>query len=267
MRNGNLFSVNASDFDTIQSAIDAAQDLAATNSDLSSSGVGVELPSGGDFSNEIPVIRGNVSLFTKGGFSATIGGLYILPSAVDQGPKNMLVSGIWTPGTIYIKNQTANDSGIFYPDMGKWDILLEGCTYTSMIAENICNVELRQCNGFGDQSFSNCPSVAMYNSIMSEGTTTFSGDSQLANQCSNLDNEEYALNTYNSFFENLNIVTADGSAFPAVHRPNMSNKIVEQRTIVNANDPGMPGEIAADSNYVYLCIAVNTWVKAAHSTW
>ncbi len=35
----------------------------------------------------------------------------------------------------------------------------------------------------------------------------------------------------------------------------------------NANDPGLPGQIACDSAWFYLCVAAGTWVRAALATW
>jgi hypothetical protein len=34
-----------------------------------------------------------------------------------------------------------------------------------------------------------------------------------------------------------------------------------------ASDAGREGEIRYDANYVYVCIAANTWKRAALSTW
>jgi hypothetical protein len=36
---------------------------------------------------------------------------------------------------------------------------------------------------------------------------------------------------------------------------------------INATDPGTAGQYSADSNYVYICIATNTWVRAAVHSW
>jgi len=36
---------------------------------------------------------------------------------------------------------------------------------------------------------------------------------------------------------------------------------------VTASDPGLPGQIAWGPSYVYVCIALNTWKRAALSTW
>jgi uncharacterized protein YlzI (FlbEa/FlbD family) len=43
--------------------------------------------------------------------------------------------------------------------------------------------------------------------------------------------------------------------------------IATKKTITNATDPGTAGDICYDSNYIYVCVATNTWVRAAISTW
>lgn len=35
----------------------------------------------------------------------------------------------------------------------------------------------------------------------------------------------------------------------------------------NANDPGVAGTVTWDSNYIYVCVATNTWKRAALATW
>ena len=39
------------------------------------------------------------------------------------------------------------------------------------------------------------------------------------------------------------------------------------RTITNSNDNGEQGEICWDSNYIYICVANNTWKRVAIGTW
>ncbi|QBQ74980.1 structural protein [Cyanophage S-RIM4] len=34
-----------------------------------------------------------------------------------------------------------------------------------------------------------------------------------------------------------------------------------------ATDPGTAGDIRYDANYIYICVAANTWQRAAHATW
>lgn len=34
-----------------------------------------------------------------------------------------------------------------------------------------------------------------------------------------------------------------------------------------ATSPGAVGQIAKDANYIYICVAINTWKRAALSTW
>lgn len=40
-----------------------------------------------------------------------------------------------------------------------------------------------------------------------------------------------------------------------------------ERTITNANDPGVKGTICWDSSYIYLCVATDTWKRVAVATW
>lgn len=39
------------------------------------------------------------------------------------------------------------------------------------------------------------------------------------------------------------------------------------KTITNATDPGRPGQICYDSDYIYICIASDTWMRTGISTW
>lgn len=39
------------------------------------------------------------------------------------------------------------------------------------------------------------------------------------------------------------------------------------KTPASASDSGYAGEICWDSNFLYLCIATDTWRRIAHSTW
>jgi hypothetical protein len=35
----------------------------------------------------------------------------------------------------------------------------------------------------------------------------------------------------------------------------------------NSNDPGVPGQIAGDANFMYFCVGPNTWKRTLLSTW
>ena len=39
------------------------------------------------------------------------------------------------------------------------------------------------------------------------------------------------------------------------------------RTIANATDTGIAGEVCWDSNYLYVCIGTDTWKRVALTTW
>lgn len=40
-----------------------------------------------------------------------------------------------------------------------------------------------------------------------------------------------------------------------------------ERTIANATDQGTKGEICWDANYIYICVATDTWKRVAIATW
>ena len=42
---------------------------------------------------------------------------------------------------------------------------------------------------------------------------------------------------------------------------------VTPRTITASNDAGLPGEICWDADYIYICVANDTWKRGALSTW
>jgi len=43
--------------------------------------------------------------------------------------------------------------------------------------------------------------------------------------------------------------------------------IAIQKTPASATDTGTKGDIVHDANYIYVCTATDTWVRAALSTW
>jgi len=44
-------------------------------------------------------------------------------------------------------------------------------------------------------------------------------------------------------------------------------RLRDPSTPANASHPGVPGEIRWDADYIYICVGVDTWKKAAISTW
>ena len=44
-------------------------------------------------------------------------------------------------------------------------------------------------------------------------------------------------------------------------------RIDTSRTITNSTDAGYVGEICWDNTYIYVCVATNTWKRAAMLTW
>lgn len=56
-------------------------------------------------------------------------------------------------------------------------------------------------------------------------------------------------------------------------RPTQQIEIMNERTVglvdapETSSSPGVPGDIAWDADYLYLCIALNTWVRVSLETW
>jgi hypothetical protein len=44
-------------------------------------------------------------------------------------------------------------------------------------------------------------------------------------------------------------------------------RLALQRTPASASDAGYVGEICYDTDYIYVCVATDTWKRAAISTW
>lgn len=49
--------------------------------------------------------------------------------------------------------------------------------------------------------------------------------------------------------------------------PGNNLRIATSRTIASATAAGSAGEIAWDANFIYICVATNTWRRTAHATW
>lgn len=44
-------------------------------------------------------------------------------------------------------------------------------------------------------------------------------------------------------------------------------RVRQSKTPASASDTGNAGDICWDANYIYICIASNTWRRIAHSSW
>lgn len=44
-------------------------------------------------------------------------------------------------------------------------------------------------------------------------------------------------------------------------------RIAQQRTPASSADTGIQGEVCVDANFIYVCTATNTWVRASLSSW
>jgi hypothetical protein len=59
----------------------------------------------------------------------------------------------------------------------------------------------------------------------------------------------------------------DGTTTSTLIVSGQNVRLVTQRTITNATDTGVKGDICHDSNYIYVCVATNTWKRVLISTW
>lgn len=67
------------------------------------------------------------------------------------------------------------------------------------------------------------------------------------------------------------LVLRDPSGTPSVRTVNANifaaNLIISNTVPATASSNGVAGIIARDTNYIYVCVANNTWKRAALSTW
>lgn len=87
-----------------------------------------------------------------------------------------------------------------------------------------------------------------------------------------IDNDEFMNAIRNEQIEVSDGVTTstgeDGARiFGSLHGVGNSLFIDHACTITSATAAGVPGRICWDSNYIYICVAANTWKRAALSTW
>ena len=66
------------------------------------------------------------------------------------------------------------------------------------------------------------------------------------------------------------VVLKDPSGSPSnrvITKKNFANTIITNAAPTAANSAGTAGQTAYDGSYFYVCVAANTWVRAALSTW
>ena len=59
----------------------------------------------------------------------------------------------------------------------------------------------------------------------------------------------------------------DTSQWVDCNPPLTQDRIASSSAPSSATDNGTPGDIRYDSSYVYICISLNTWKRAALTTW
>lgn len=67
------------------------------------------------------------------------------------------------------------------------------------------------------------------------------------------------------------LVLRDPSGAPSVRTVNVgtfaANLVLSNTVPANASSNGVAGTVSRDTNYIYVCVANNTWKRAALSTW
>lgn len=95
------------------------------------------------------------------------------------------------------------------------------------------------------------PFVRMYSSAAVAGTLSVT----------NIDSEDSSEITIDPPVKLLSDLTVENGSVAG------SIRITNTSTPGSATDPGQTGEIRWDSNYIYVCIATDTWKRVAISTW
>jgi len=78
---------------------------------------------------------------------------------------------------------------------------------------------------------------------------------------------EFTLTQENEFKLLARSVVDSTLQSPALDIDSMSIRIREEGTPSSASDVGMKGEIRWDTNYLYICVATDTWKRVALSSW
>jgi len=67
------------------------------------------------------------------------------------------------------------------------------------------------------------------------------------------------------------LILRSPSSSPSVRTINVStfaaNLQLSTSVPANSSSTGLPGTVAYDANYLYICVGTNTWKRAALSTW
>ena len=100
------------------------------------------------------------------------------------------------------------------------------------------------------------------------GFTIISGDDQLlyfagAKYCGYKNENGYYFVDLDSNFTKIPFYIEATTGFPRFQ----TNPIFICGTVTNANDTGIAGQMKFDGDYIYICCATNTWVRAALTSW
>lgn len=209
-----FFFVGSNGYDTIQSAIDAAELLPeadSTGDPEYQSGIEIFIPAG--FYDESISINKNVNLTGLGGWATQINQVGIRPFSDTNGPQNITLKNLFING-LFITNETQG-GGVFNLDMGAWAIRFDDCLILGVpLLQNIINIEFQTCKFFGDFDILNTASIEMYNTF-SDSAITYTMNSALSHKPNGFADPN-GVQYYNCNLNGIESVTTMGSTVPAI---------------------------------------------------
>lgn len=236
-----FFFVGSNGYNTIQSAINAAELLPqadSTDDPTYQSGIEIFIPAG-NYDESITITK-NINLFGMGGWGTQINQLAIRPFSATNCPQNVTMKNLFI-NTVFLTNETPG-LGVFNPNVGLWAVHFENCiSFGFDTFQNINNVEFQSCKLYGDIPMTNCPSVLMLNTA-NDSTATFITDTTLPNQPTNFMDGMDGLQLFNC---NMNTVVPD-----TVGASTLFSLIVSTQSSINQFNPSANSQYYIDGGYV-----------------
>jgi hypothetical protein len=144
----------------------------------------------------------------------------------------------------YLTSETSHADVVIDGDFTSTGLMKRGSTAGSysIVTDNSANWDTAY--GWGDHA------DAGYLSVYVETDPTFTSSAAYGIDATDITNWDTAYGWGDHSLEGYLTIADFGTTAP-----------------VNANDAGTPGEIRYDANYIYVCVAANTWKRSALSTW